>query len=231
METTASRVTITNAVDGGKMENPAVDIVAWFKRHIGLGTIISGIVCSLIAAVLYEWGVVSLLWPIRYAVVMLWGSIVGAWLWLTAEVSVYRWWYWILMLYLIGTLLAAAALWVKFKQLDPIPRPTEYTVDQVFGVVWRWRWGSDHKIYNLTPFCPKCDRPLTVERSDSLNLMPGDYRFDISCRQHGMIQRISPPYDQFNETAQDEILLKVRNGGWKQVVLENRRRLAAKHEG
>jgi len=189
-----------------------VDIVGWLKRHFGLGTLISGIVCSLIAAAIYEWGWPSLLRPTRYVVVTIWGWIVGACLWMTADVTVYRWWYWMLMVYLIGTLLGLGAMVIKIKLLDPIPRITEYTMDKVFGVVWRWRWGSDHGIYSLSPYCPHCDRALTVERFDAFNLMPGDLWLDISCRKHGMIHRISLPYDQFDKIVKDEIYMKVRNG-------------------
>src|SRR5271167_2212455 len=39
------------------------------------------------------------------------------------------------------------------------PRVTDYVKDRFFGMIWRWRYGSD-RIREIACFCSACDRQL-----------------------------------------------------------------------
>jgi hypothetical protein len=195
-----------------------VVVLSWFKRHFGPGTLISGIACSLIAAALWEWGPSWLSAPIKWAVWSVWSAITGTWFWLTADVTTSRWWYWTLTIYLFGT-----ATWVAYMvfraNAAAVPRPklVEYTMLKVLGAVWRWRWSGDREfILDLTPFCPECDRQLSWGYTTDI-ASPRDWH-ELACRQHGPVHHSGEPYEHVEAIVKDEILLRLRNGTWVQVV-------------
>jgi len=203
------------AADVALTGNLSVGRDTWLGRHFGAGIILSSTSCSILAWMLIEWKWPWFLQPAHRVAGAVWGWIVAAGYWLVADVTLSRWWYWLLTLYLVGTL--AGLGWLLMKHLVLEPRASEYTKDIIYGLVWRWRWGKED-IYSLAPFCPHCDRQPTLSRCDDRLSQPYELKFDFIYRDHGPVHRISGTYQEFEEQVKDEIRLKLRNGTWKQVA-------------
>jgi hypothetical protein len=202
-----------------------VSLTAWFKRHFALGILLSGATGSILA-----WMVLERKWPWFFAPVhgvfsILWSWIITAWGWTVGVTPVYRWWYAVLLLYLAATLVGIAYTLIKTYIASAPDNPLQYTQDTIFGVVWRWTYkkhkrfdGYDNEVYEPTPFCPICDRGLHGERRTISVLGTYGERDALTCREHGIIYHSEHSLKRAIQIVKDEILLKLRDGSWKQVV-------------
>ena len=201
-----------------------VSLTAWFKRHFALGIILSGAVGSIVA-----WTVIERKWPwflapVNGVAMTAWAWAASTWIWTVGITPVYRWWYSVLLLYLIATLAGLAYMLFKRYAASPGERqpeiqPHQYAQDIFFQAVWRWKYsqrGDD--IEALTPFCPQCDRTLERGRADTSTRGWIELHNTLECREHQVIYATYEPYARFKEIIKDEIRLKLRNGAWKQVV-------------
>ena len=193
---------------------------SWLQRHFALGIMISGTACSIIAWMLIEWKWPWFLAPLKHFVLVPWGWCVALFQWLAVEVPVSRWWYWTLVLYLLFTITFAAFTYLKSVVGDSVPHLNQYTKDMIFGVVWRWRWlEPEYVAYDLAPFCPHCDRRLSISCDEGLAFSHQGIRSSLHCREHGVIYRGSQScFDAIELIVKDEISLKVRNGSWVEAM-------------
>lgn len=90
-----------------------------------------------------------------------WDSVVSLFRWLTADVAVTRWWYFLLLICLV---LQVGA--VVMHLLGRLRRRDYHTyVEEIFyGLRWRWKWAADNapragRPYQIAAYCPKCDLP------------------------------------------------------------------------
>ena len=141
-------------------------------------------------------------------------------MWLGAEVSVYRWWYWVLILYLVITITGIAVLIFRTY----VPDWRQYTTDNFYNIIWRWGYdGRDGFVYHPAPFCPQCDRGLELGKEANSMRAGYDVPDTLSCRQHGVIHTFDGPYERFERIIKDEISRKLRNGDWKAVIEQGTR--------
>jgi Zn ribbon nucleic-acid-binding protein len=68
----------------------------------------------------------------------------------------------VLAVVVVGVMLLWAALTTSAGDTTPVVH--KYVEDRFLGLVWRWKYGRDGTIYDLSVFCPACDyqiRPVT----------------------------------------------------------------------
>jgi hypothetical protein len=190
-----------------------MNIKEWFKHHFALGLMISGTLCSILAWMILEWKLPWFLTTVK-------SPFHAFWMWLGTEVAVYRWWYWVLILYFVITIIAIAVLIFQ----SHIPDWKQYRADTFFDIVWRWDFdGRDGFSYHITPFCPRCDRGLELGKQEDSMRAGYDVPDTLSCRHHGVIHTFAGPYDRLERIIKDEVLRKLRNGEWKTVVEQTAR--------
>jgi hypothetical protein len=174
----------------------------WFREHTGKA-VITAIVGALVLA----------LFPsVRDFAFSLPGHVWAFLGWLGEPVQTTRWVFWTLTLSviaLVGLVLVGLAATV-------INSHRAYTTDTFFGVVWRWTWtrgrpiGSD----DLNPYCPKCDRWVTLQEEDRY----GNDFTHVVCEACGIDSVREGTRHQFRHEVIREIDLKLRNGEWKKAV-------------
>jgi hypothetical protein len=133
----------------------------------------------------------------------MWAKLGELRVWLGGDVVLYRWWYYVLLLVFVGVLLLSGVMAVVnwFAARD-VPDPNaDFTELRLNGVVWRWRW-NDGAPSQLMPYCPRCDRAVT--------LLSNDYsRFDdqriVHCQQCGNIGELYGTQRQIERQVQIEI--------------------------
>lgn len=100
----------------------------------------------------------------------------------------------------------------------------EYTQDEIEGVIWEWKWYSEHgeyRKYALTPLCPRCMNELVIyPKNPYRNTIRQMYcdRKECSFKYEGWMN-----YDRIER----EIERRVRTGEWKNA----KKRLDAIYEG
>jgi len=148
---------------------------------------------------------------------MLWGHVVGGWLWLGEEHLVSGWLITLMSASTAGVLIVLALAlhqhlteksaqselwWKSFKEMD------------FNGATWRWHWSSDSEIKNLAPYCPLCDGLLVYEepRHDILYGYEGNQvkLFCENCSHRLVSSVISHTYFQARRVVQREIYRRVR---------------------
>lgn len=191
----------------------------WWKKHFTLGIILSGALGSLVCSIFWEYvrpNTIPFLRPVLSAV---WRGLAALRAWIAGTVPVPRWWYGLLLLYTVGTLLALVLQWVREK-LAPTWR--EYTQDVFKGMRWRWRLNRyDGAVENLAPFCLRCDRQLIPGEGSFNREGFHEIRHTFDCRQHGHQFDLRGDVREVLAEVEEEIQLKLRNGAWEEAVRRN----------
>lgn len=137
--------------------------------------------------------------------------------WLGASVPVWRWWYYLLIVWLSMSVAIYARRWWRSRI-----RLEHYTTDTLGGIVWRWKM-LDGKPRSITPHCPTCDRELRLKKTD-LDTWTDEYSgFDLNCPAQCYRQHVDGYTSLFDDRIEGEIELKIRNGKWRAVVEAQRR--------
>lgn len=92
---------------------------------------------------------------------------------------------WIIVLLLIPIILIVLLIIIlSTGKKESVPSFLNYDEDELFGIIWRWRWeynrfSKKYNIKGLTPFCPKCDCQLTLTFGrEGFQCPNGDFRID-----------------------------------------------------
>lgn len=88
------------------------------------------------------------------------GEFRQVWGWFIGRVSVPVWLLCVLSIVAIGVIVAALAVVFFMARRAPVDSAPGYTEDTIFNIIWRWDYGPNRRIQNLTPFCPFCDLRL-----------------------------------------------------------------------
>jgi len=99
---------------------------------------------------------------------------------------------------------------------------SQYTCDNLFGVIWRWRYALGH-INNLCPYCPRCDLELVYheQRNDYHQpspLFPPEFT-EFVC-ENCKIKSGKLPGDKYDAVGrvEREIRRRPRTGEWKRTL-------------
>lgn len=110
-----------------------------------------------------------------------------------------------------GFLLAAIALRGAVN-----PSPNTYRRDYFIGMVWRWRYGIDNRVYDIVPFCPHCDFQIIPRRANAYQAVDC---LVFECEHCGRFNTtINESWDDIERQVERRIHLKLRNGEWASAV-------------
>ena len=138
--------------------------------------------------------------------------LVSTWHFLVEPVPVWRWAFWS-MLGFIGLIIGILFCgWAYRPKVLPLPDYYAYRQRELFGLIWRWRWGKDGRLDDdsLRAFCPKDDMMLVFRG------LPQHFL----CEKCGTIYRCEG-YSTLNAIADATIRRignDVRTEEWKQHV-------------
>ena len=142
-----------------------------------------------------------------------WQAIVRA---ATGSVSIPNWLFVVLVLCAICVVgVIGLLLRVRFFE-PPLPAGSDYRPyreDLVFGILWRWQYAEDGRMWELHCFCPVCD----------LQLFPrdvGEYRFApvtmYPCEHCGYeSKRVTGSALSVESLVRRHVQRKLRTGEWK----------------
>ncbi len=170
---------------------------------------------------LVEWKWPWFLAPVGGIFRTLWSWVTSAWIWLADVTPIYRWWYVTLLLSVAVSLIRVTISLIRAHRNQAQPIPQHYGQDTILGLPWRWVYRDANLSINmnsLSAFCSTCDRTLEWSNAEVEDIAVTGVFGYYMCREHGSIASISQPYNQFRLIVVDEILLKLRNGNWRQVV-------------
>lgn len=141
-------------------------------------------------------------------------SVLG-WLWrqMGSRLVVARWLLMFLMVIVPVTLLGLLRWWRARKQ----PDWTEYTQDDFFDIVWRWRYSYDSSTpTDVEPFCPK----------DGTRLVYWVDMREFRCETCGRKFEVREAQDMrhMRGMVERQIRRKLDTGEWKRVLLSERER-------
>jgi len=177
----------------------------FFTRNIIVGTI-SGV----IAGVVLLW----LGWLFNSPILQ---TLQSAWTWLWAPVETWRWFYFLLLGWMILSVAGFILSRIPAPEGVQPPEFLAYKQRKLFGMVWRWRWtrgGNIDRDY-VCSFCP----------NDDMQLVPGQkYNGQpiMQCEKCG--QQFELPHNDPHAAADAvvrHIHCDLRTGEWKRHVENN----------
>jgi hypothetical protein len=137
-----------------------------------------------------------------------WKWVTDLWNWITHPIETSRWWY----AFLVGFFVVNVLVWlIRSVRQEQSPDFHQYTEDTFFGITWRWTWGKNNAIENLSPFCLRCDRSMRYGTN------PDDFTncsILIGCNECRVPHIRGGTYHDTLVDVRNEIWLKVRKNIW-----------------
>ena len=167
-------------------------------------------------------GAILSLWPpVRHAIASaaswVWGGFLSV---LSALNASYETPGWLFGALILLSCIPIAQLAIFFSKREKGPEDL-YVEDQLFGVVWRWRWMRDEPT-GLRFFCPVCDMELVYQENPQGD---GIMRRDRPDNTQLICERCDSERARLNglltyaiEGVRREIRRKVRSGEWQKSL-------------
>lgn len=129
---------------------------------------------------------------------------------------------WLLALLVLCALLVMALLliagWAIVVPSTSRSSFHRYNEDEVFGIRWRWRYGSDGGISNLVSFCPRCDYQIFPRNISGFRAIDHlEYRCDDCGARLGEFEL---PVEEMESRVRRQIQKNIRSSGWRQPEKE-----------
>jgi hypothetical protein len=188
----------------------------WFRRNFGLGVLLPGTLCSVLAWMVLEWRLPWFVAPVHSLALYMFSSIAYAFSYtrsfVTGFVSVPRWFLLPLILYVVISLFRGVRRLLKTLAAPLEPHWTDYVQDNFYGILWKWEYYRDgNGIRYLQALCPHCMRGLAVNISYQ-------QLYEWSCREHGTLYNGENNIGQMEFVVRDEIRRNLDTGAWKPIV-------------
>jgi len=153
----------------------------------------------------------------------LWTFFLTVWRWCIQLVSVPTWLLILLSLYVGASLLRAYLSHrrrTRQKNTQPAQRTlnwSDYTCDVFHEIAWRWKYAHDGQLYELVPFCFKCDTQIhpRIGHVDSLGRST-NYQCD-HCGNQVLVDGSQSAIDDW-VTRQIQRKLRSPNKEWKTAI-------------
>jgi len=162
----------------------------------------------------------------------LFNSIFGVWISLIVglkclwELLIYKiptpvWVLAILVIVSLGSLIIFFIAWIQSKMQPPW---IKYTEDIFDDIRWRWEYsGKNPK--NFYPYCPNDDTKFDIdERKELFGPTTTFFICDTCRRQWGHFKGF---FHNYQGKIYRQVELKIRNGEWKKVIEEKRKKSSA----
>lgn len=128
------------------------------------------------------------------------------WGWLTASSQWHRWS--LILLWLSGPLVCAAAAVVVAWLSHALSEEAEYTSDIIYGLRWDWSYPNIEK--TLAPLCPDQECQGELEQA-----WRSQYDIALVCRSCGFAKQMDCEYPTLKDRAHREIRRLLRTGQYK----------------
>lgn len=147
-----------------------------------------------------------------------WWPIIGSYfsdgyVFITSKSLVPNWLLGMFALLVIPTLLLIGALIYSFLKPESPSAPSwkNYTFDNFFGIVWRWKY-IDNTMSDMHTFCPHCDFQIFPKNASGFNAIDRIAFLCDSC--HANLGEFNESYLSLENKAQRFSQQKIRNGSW-----------------